>query len=73
MYSNGESERVVGKAIEKYNIPRGRLVIMVRTRVSSLLLAHMYPGSCRPSATSPLTRMMSRFMHSVALLMVATG
>lgn len=28
MYSNGESEKLVRKAIEKYNIPRERLVIM---------------------------------------------
>lgn len=27
-YSNGESERIIGKAIQKFNIPRSRLVIM---------------------------------------------
>lgn len=29
-YSNGESERIIGKAIKQYNIPRGRLVIMTK-------------------------------------------
>jgi len=28
--SNGESEKLVRKAIEKYEIPRNRLVILVR-------------------------------------------
>jgi len=28
LYSNGESERIIGKAIKKYNIPRHRLVIL---------------------------------------------
>jgi aryl-alcohol dehydrogenase-like predicted oxidoreductase len=27
-YSNGESERIVGKALKKYNIPRSRVVIL---------------------------------------------
>ena len=34
-YSNGESERLVRKAIEKFSIPRNRLVIMVRNRITS--------------------------------------
>ncbi|OCK84051.1 aldo-keto reductase-like protein [Lepidopterella palustris CBS 459.81] len=29
-YSNGESERIIGKAIKKYNIPREKLVIMTK-------------------------------------------
>lgn len=28
MYSNGDSERIIGKAINKYNIPRENLVIL---------------------------------------------
>jgi aryl-alcohol dehydrogenase-like predicted oxidoreductase len=28
VYSNGESERIIGKAIKKYDIPRNRLVIL---------------------------------------------
>ncbi|OLL24171.1 Versiconal hemiacetal acetate reductase [Neolecta irregularis DAH-3] len=30
VYSNGESERIIAKAIEKYNIPREKLVIMTK-------------------------------------------
>jgi len=30
IYSNGESERVIAKAIEKYQIPRQKLVIMTK-------------------------------------------
>jgi len=29
-YSNGESERIVGKAIKKFKIPRDKLVIMTK-------------------------------------------
>ncbi|CRK15339.1 hypothetical protein BN1723_010632 [Verticillium longisporum] len=29
-YSNGESERIIGKAIKKYKIPRSKLVIMTK-------------------------------------------
>lgn len=29
-YSNGESERIIGKAIKQYNIPREQLVIMTK-------------------------------------------
>ncbi|KAH6693484.1 voltage-gated potassium channel subunit beta-3 [Plectosphaerella plurivora] len=29
-YSNGQSERIIGKAIKKYNIPRSKLVIMTK-------------------------------------------
>jgi aryl-alcohol dehydrogenase-like predicted oxidoreductase len=28
MYSNGESERIVGKALKKYGIPRSKVVIL---------------------------------------------
>jgi aryl-alcohol dehydrogenase-like predicted oxidoreductase len=34
IYSNGESERVLGKAIQKFNFPRSRIV--VATKVFSL-------------------------------------
>lgn len=30
MYSHGESERIIGKAIKKYNIPRHRLTILTK-------------------------------------------
>ncbi|KAI9299993.1 Aldo/keto reductase, partial [Cunninghamella echinulata] len=30
MYSNGESERVLGKAIKKFNMPRGRIVVATK-------------------------------------------
>lgn len=30
MYSNGESERIFGKALKKYNIPRNRVVILTK-------------------------------------------
>ncbi|KFY04700.1 hypothetical protein O988_00580 [Pseudogymnoascus sp. VKM F-3808] len=30
MYSNGESERIIGKALTKYNIPRNRVVILTK-------------------------------------------
>jgi aryl-alcohol dehydrogenase-like predicted oxidoreductase len=30
IYSNGESERIFGKAIKKYSIPRDKLVIMTK-------------------------------------------
>lgn len=30
MYSNGESERIVGQALKKYNIPRSQVVIMTK-------------------------------------------
>lgn len=29
-YSNGESERIIGKAIKQYNIPREQLVILTK-------------------------------------------
>ncbi|KAG8889330.1 hypothetical protein FRB98_004947 [Tulasnella sp. 332] len=32
MYSNGESERIIGKFIQVYNIPREKLVIMTKCR-----------------------------------------
>ena len=34
LYSNGESERILGKALREYNIPRENVVIM--TKVASL-------------------------------------
>ena len=30
MYSNGESERVLGKAIKKFNMPRSRIVVATK-------------------------------------------
>ncbi|KAI9303396.1 NADP-dependent oxidoreductase domain-containing protein [Cunninghamella echinulata] len=30
LYSNGESERVLGKAIKKFNMPRGRIVVATK-------------------------------------------
>ncbi|KFY07074.1 hypothetical protein V492_07472 [Pseudogymnoascus sp. VKM F-4246] len=30
MYSNGESERILGKALKKYNIPRNRIVLLTK-------------------------------------------
>jgi len=29
-YSNGESERIIGKAIKKYNIPRSKIIILTK-------------------------------------------
>ncbi|KZP01285.1 Aldo/keto reductase [Calocera viscosa TUFC12733] len=40
IYSNGESERIIGKAIKKYNIPRSKLVILTKCAG----LAHEDPG-----------------------------
>lgn len=33
VYSNGESERVLGKALKEYNIPRENVVIMTKVRL----------------------------------------
>ncbi|KAG8909134.1 hypothetical protein FRC00_010679, partial [Tulasnella sp. 408] len=30
IYSNGESERILGKAIKKYNLPRDEIVVMTK-------------------------------------------
>lgn len=30
MYSNGESERIIGKALKKYNIPRHKIQILTK-------------------------------------------
>lgn len=30
MYSNGDSERVIAKAIKEYNLPRQKLVLMTK-------------------------------------------
>ena len=30
VYSNGESERILGKALKEYNIPREKVVIMTK-------------------------------------------
>jgi len=30
VYSNGESERILGKALKEYNIPRENVVIMTK-------------------------------------------
>jgi len=40
MYSNGESERIVGKFVQKYNIPRERIVIATKC---NFVVAHT-PG-----------------------------
>jgi len=40
VYSNGESERVIAKAIKKYNIPRSKLVILTKCNG----LVHEDPG-----------------------------
>ncbi|ESK95250.1 aldo keto reductase [Moniliophthora roreri MCA 2997] len=45
MYSNGESERIIGKFIEKYNIPRNQLVILTKC------FFHVAP---KPSEHTPL-------------------
>jgi aryl-alcohol dehydrogenase-like predicted oxidoreductase len=34
VYSNGESERIVGKAIKKYNLPREEIVVLTKVRTS---------------------------------------
>jgi aryl-alcohol dehydrogenase-like predicted oxidoreductase len=33
VYSNGESERILGKALKEYSIPRENVVIMTKVRV----------------------------------------
>jgi aryl-alcohol dehydrogenase-like predicted oxidoreductase len=43
MYSDGASERIIGKAIKKYQIPRSRLVI----------LSKCYFGVCDVHALHP--------------------
>lgn len=30
MYSNGQSERIMGEALRKYNIPRNKIVLMTK-------------------------------------------
>lgn len=30
MYSNGESEKVIAKALRKYNIPRSKVILMTK-------------------------------------------
>lgn len=30
IYSNGESEKIIGKAVKKYNLPRHKLIIMTK-------------------------------------------
>ncbi|KZO96985.1 Aldo/keto reductase [Calocera viscosa TUFC12733] len=40
VYSNGESERIIAKAIKKYNIPRSKLVILTKCHG----LVHEDPG-----------------------------
>lgn len=30
MYSNGESERIIGKALKKYDIPRHKVLIFTK-------------------------------------------
>ena len=40
MYSNGESERILGKALKEYNIPREKVVIM--TKVCTLEKQHTF-------------------------------
>lgn len=32
VYSNGDSERIVGKALKKYDIPRDEVVILTKVR-----------------------------------------
>ncbi|KAK1987687.1 LOW QUALITY PROTEIN: aldo-keto reductase [Colletotrichum cereale] len=39
MYSNGMSEKVIGKAIKKYNIPCGKLVFMTKCAIHTILKA----------------------------------
>ena len=50
IYSNGESERILGKALREYNIPRENVVIMTKVRVPSrqgvLPSAHGEPDRC---------------------------
>ncbi|KAI8330612.1 aldo/keto reductase [Chlamydoabsidia padenii] len=36
IYSNGESERVLGKAIKEHNMPRGRIVIATKAALATL-------------------------------------
>lgn len=38
-YSNGESERILGKAIRQHNLPRDEIVVM--TKVSSELALNL--------------------------------
>lgn len=33
VYSNGESERVLGKAIKKFNLPREEIVVLTKVRI----------------------------------------
>lgn len=35
VYSNGESERILGKAIKQLNLPRDEIVVMTKVRISS--------------------------------------
>lgn len=47
VYSNGESEKIIGKAIKRYNIPRAQLVILTKcyfgvSDVPSELMGEVY-------------------------------
>ena len=52
VYSNGESERILGKALKVHNIPRENVVIMTKVRVPlrrrTLSAAHEDPHSSMP-------------------------
>lgn len=45
MYSNGESEVILGKAIKKLNLPRDEIVVMTKVRVCELVNVSFLIGS----------------------------
>lgn len=45
MYSNGESEVILGKAIKKLNLPRDEIVVMTKVRVCELVNVSFFIGS----------------------------
>ena len=47
VYSNGESERILGKAIKKYNLPRDEIVVMTKVRLIDSLQLFNLPNDAR--------------------------
>ena len=59
VYSNGTSERIVKKAIEKYSIPREKLVILSK--------CHMYYNESDPTTRNPFPPIESQSVNQWGL------
>lgn len=61
-YSNGESERILGKAIKKFNMPRSRIVIATKVfftvadKMETNILGQMYQNNSDYVNSSGLSR-----------------